>query len=172
MQPIICIYIVNPKLPRNTCLSSSQAFPIIWVCRNSFRCLSYTLTCPIHLPTLTRYLYYTSLSTWFSVFFSISFIVSMPLTSFPALSLLSYLSSYASTTLAFSLWLYLILVPLLLILSHSFLILYFSVTPHSHLIVLISFTSSLLSWLFVAAHVSAPDTNAGLTTVLYSFPFI
>ena len=41
-------------------------------------------------------------------------------------------------------------------LTCSFLILSFSVTPHIHPIILISFTSSLLSSRFVVAHVSPP----------------
>ena len=42
---------------------------------------------------------------------------------------------------------------------------------HIHLSILISFTASLFSRRFVVDHVSAPYSNAGLTTVLYVFPF-
>ena len=47
--------------------------------RNGCEYLSSTLSCPIHLPaiTLSIYLFYTSLSTWFSVFLSISFLVAL-----------------------------------------------------------------------------------------------
>ena len=53
----------------------------------------------------------------------------------------------------------------------SFLILSFFVTPHIHLSILISFTSSLVSWLLVVDRVSDPYTNAGFSTVLYIGPF-
>ena len=48
----------------------------------------------------------------------------------------------------------------------SLLVLSIFVTPHIHHIIIMSFTSSLLSSLFVVAYASAPYTNAGLTTVL------
>ena len=53
----------------------------------------------------------------------------------------------------------------------SFLVLSFLVTPHIHLSILISFTSILDSCRLVVAHVSAPYSITGLTTVLYTFPF-
>ena len=52
-------------------------------------------------------------------------------------------------------------------LTCSFLILSFIVTPYIHLSVLISFTSSLFSGLFVVDHVFAPYNDAGLTSILY-----
>ena len=73
-------------------------------------------------------------------------------------------------------------------LTCSFLILSFFVTPHIHLIIIISFISSIFSWLFFIDHVSAPyshghsslhdlgqdphkDKDVGHTTVLCIFPF-
>ena len=41
------------------------------------------------------------------------------------------------------------------------------VTPHIHFSILISFTSSLFSWLFCVAHVSAPYTNAGCSEIFH-----
>ena len=56
-------------------------------------------------------------------------------------------------------------------LTWSFLMLSFFVIPNIYISILISFTFNLFSWLFVIDHVSAPYTNAGLTTVLYIFLF-
>ena len=58
-------------------------------------------------------------------------------------------------------------VPLIL----SCLILSSLVTPLIHLNILISATSNLFSCAFFTAQVSAPYAIAGLTTVLYTFPF-
>ena len=63
--------------------SSSQAFPIIWGRRNGVEYHSSTLSNPVRPPPLyihSPYLFYTSLSTWFSVFLSISFLVLVHLT--------------------------------------------------------------------------------------------
>ena len=59
-------------------------------------------------------------------------------------------------------------------LTSSILILSFFVTTRIRRCILISFTSSLLSWRFVVGHVSDPYNNVGLTTVPYNsiFPFI
>ena len=43
------------------------------------------------------------------------------------------------------------------------------VTPHIHFSILIAFTSSLFSWLFFVAHVSAPYTNAGCSEIFELF---
>ena len=53
----------------------------------------------------------------------------------------------------------------------SFLILSILVTPLIHLNILISATSNFFSCAFFTAHVSAPYIIAGLTTVLYTFPW-
>ena len=50
-------------------------------------------------------------------------------------------------------------------LTCSFLVLYVYVTPHIHRSIITSFTSMLLSWPFVVAHVSAPYTIAVLDIV-------
>ena len=55
-------------------------------------------------------------------------------------------------------------------LTCSSLVLSFVVTPYVYRSILISFTSSLHSWLFVVHNVSAPCSNADLT-VLCIFPF-
>ena len=60
-----------------------------------------------------------------------------------------------------------VVVPLIL----SFLILSSLVTPLIHLNILISATSNFFSCAFFTAQVSAPYIIAGLTTVLYTFPF-
>ena len=52
----------------------------------------------------------------------------------------------------------------------SFLILSSVVTPHIHRRIPISASSNFISCAFLNAHVSAPFTSAGLTTVLYTFP--
>ena len=56
--------------------------------------------------------------------------------------------------------------PLVIPLMCSFRILSLLVTPHFHLNILISFTSSRASCPLVFAQVSAPYSRAGLTTVL------
>ena len=59
--------------------SSPQAFPIICGRRNRIEYYSSTLSCPVRPHSLTSdilYLFYT-LSTWFSVFLSVSFLVLM-----------------------------------------------------------------------------------------------
>ena len=53
----------------------------------------------------------------------------------------------------------------------SFRILSLLVTPYIHLSILISFIYSRASCSIVVAQVSAPYNRAGLTTVLYTFPF-
>ena len=53
----------------------------------------------------------------------------------------------------------------------SFRIFSLLVTPHIRLSILISYTSSCTYCPLVVAHVSAPYNRAGLTTVLYTFPF-
>ncbi|KAF7653156.1 hypothetical protein LDENG_00086470, partial [Lucifuga dentata] len=57
-------------------------------------------------------------------------------------------------------------------LMYSFLILSILVTPKENLSILVSATSSSASCLFLSATVSKPYNIAGLTTVLYTFPFI
>ncbi|KAF7650345.1 hypothetical protein LDENG_00127500, partial [Lucifuga dentata] len=57
-------------------------------------------------------------------------------------------------------------------LMYSFLILSIFVTPKENLSILVSTTSSSASCLFLSATVSKPYNIAGLTTVLYTFPFI
>ena len=52
--------------------------------------------------------------------------------------------------------------------SYSFI----SYFVHIHRTILISATSNLFSCAFSIAHVSAPYTRAGVTTVLYTFPLI
>ena len=54
----------------------------------------------------------------------------------------------------------------------SFQILSSLVTPLIHLNILIPATSNFFSCAFFTAHVSAPYTIAGLTTVLYTFPWL
>ena len=57
---------------------SSRGFPIIWGRRIGIEYYSSTLSCPVHPPPLTPHfpcLFHTSLSTWFSVFLSVSFLV-------------------------------------------------------------------------------------------------
>ena len=54
--------------------SSALAFPIIWGRRNGYEYHPSTLSCTVRPPPLTPhfpYLFYTSLSTWFSVFLSV-----------------------------------------------------------------------------------------------------
>ena len=67
--------------------SSPLAFPIIWRRRNGYEYHSSTLSCPVRPPPLTPhfpYLFYTTLSTLFSVF-AVSFLVSVHLTFFLSL---------------------------------------------------------------------------------------
>ena len=61
---------MNDVIYENQSSSSSRAFPIIWGVRNSFVFLSSTLSRPLCPPPSAPYfiyLYYTSLSIWFSV---------------------------------------------------------------------------------------------------------
>ena len=80
-------------------LSSSSpppAFPIIWGRRKGVEYHSSTLSCPVRPPPLMPhfpYLFYTSLSTWFFVFLSVSFLVLVHLTFFLACALLPFLTS-------------------------------------------------------------------------------
>ena len=56
-------------------------------------------------------------------------------------------------------------------LTRSFRVVFLLVTPHIHLSILISFTSSRARCRLFVAHVSASYNRAGLTKVLYTFPF-
>ena len=74
-------------MPRSFFCSSSspRVFPIICRRQNGYEYHSSTLSCPVRPPPLTPhfpYLFYTSLSTWFSVFPSVSFLVLVHLTFF------------------------------------------------------------------------------------------
>ena len=63
----------------------SLAFPNICASMNGYEYLSSTLSCPIRPPSLTLhfpYIFYTSLSIWFSVFLSVSFLILVHLTFF------------------------------------------------------------------------------------------
>ena len=96
---------------------AGMVFHFVLSCTSS----SFNLTFSIY-----RYLFYTSLSTWYSVFLFVSFLVLVHLTFFLAHALPP--SLHVRTTYPF-----LCDVLLLLILSHSsFLILSFFVTPHIH----------------------------------------
>ena len=59
--------------------SSPLAFPIIWTHRNGIEYHSSTLSCPVHPPPLKfnpqLSISLLSLSIWFSVFLSVSFLV-------------------------------------------------------------------------------------------------
>ncbi|KAK7086884.1 hypothetical protein SK128_003007 [Halocaridina rubra] len=79
----------------------------------------------------------------------------------PYCQLAGFLSTFSSELSVFSLTGTLIT---------SFLILSLLVTPHIHLNILISATSSFFSCVFFIAHVSAPYIIAGLTTVLCTLP--
>ena len=57
-------------------------------------------------------------------------------------------------------------------LMYSFLILSFLITPMANLSIFISATSISATCFFVTATVSSPYTIVGLTTKLYTFPFI
>ena len=69
--------------------SSPLASPIIRGRSNGYEYHSSTMSCPVHPPTLTTHfphLFDTSLSTWFSLFLSVSFLVLAHLTFFLALN--------------------------------------------------------------------------------------
>ena len=116
---------------------------------------SSTLSCPIRPPHLTPhfpYLFYKNISIWFSVFLSVCFLVLVHLTFFLALPFFLLLAcSYH-----FSLFSVIFFVT-----DATFTDPFtsFFVTPHIHLSIPISITSSLLSWLFVVSHVSEPYTQ-------------
>ena len=78
-----------PLLVYKLCSSSSpQGFPIAWNCRNGFE--YHYLCCSVPPPlthTFHYYFFYTCLSTWFSVFLSVSFLVLVHLTFFVARAL-------------------------------------------------------------------------------------
>ena len=68
-------------------------FCLVWDHRNSFWYLSSTFSCPVCLPHSVPHfphLFYTSLSTWFSVFLSVSFLVLVHLPLFLVLALLPF----------------------------------------------------------------------------------
>ena len=153
--------------------SSPRAFPLIWDRRNGYEYNSSTLYCPVRPPPLTPhflYIFYTSLSTSFFVVLSLfpgtgasnilrsTCPLSLLLTRPHHLSLFSVIFFVTGATFNYPL-------------TWSFSMLSFFLTPHIHRSILISFTSCLFSWLFVVDHVSALYSNAGLTTVLYIFPF-
>ena len=114
-------------------------------CLSSSSMLPCLLCCPLSAPPL---LYSTCPPKIFPVLLFHSLHMAVPLQSFVSIIFLD-----ACTTLV---------VPLMC----SFRILSLLVTPHIHLSILISFTSSRASRLLVVAQVYAPYTRAGLTTVL------
>ena len=132
------------QVGHGTPFSSPQAFPSSGVAGMvSNFCL---LFCPVQYsrPPLTPrflYLFNTSLSTWFSVFLSVSFLVLVRPTFFLACALRSFSEHVL----------------------HLFLHDYTSLS-------ILQFISCLLSWPSVVAHVSPPYTNAGPTTALHIFP--
>ena len=70
-------------LPDLNTFFSSMAFPIVWGRRNGIEYNYSTLSCPVrptHLTPHFPYLFYTSLSTWCSVFLSVSFPLPVHLT--------------------------------------------------------------------------------------------
>ena len=130
----------------------------------------YPVQCILPPPPQFPYLFYTSLSTWFSGFLSISFYgtgasdillstcsSSLLLTCPYHFSLFSVIFYVTGSTFADPF-------------ACSCLILSFFVIPHICRNIIISFTSSLFSWLLVVDRVSDPYTNAGFSTVLYNRP--
>ena len=123
--------------------SSPWAFPIIWGRPNGIEYHYSTLSCLVRPPLTPRfpYIFYTSLSTWFSVFLSISFLILVHLTFFlvRALGHFSYLFSL------FSVMFFVTGATFTDPLKCSFLILTFFVIPHIHRSILVHLQSSFLS---------------------------
>ena len=70
-----------------------SGFPNLRSHRNGFEYCTSTLSCPVRPPPLTPHLpllFYTSLSTWLSVFLSVSFLVLVHLTFYLARALLPF----------------------------------------------------------------------------------
>ena len=84
--------------------SVSSTFPIISGHRNGIEYHSSTLFCPVRPSPLTAhlpYIFYTSLSTWLSVFLSVSFLVLMHLTFFKAYALRHFSSHFSLYSVLF-----------------------------------------------------------------------
>ena len=114
------------------CCSSPRDFTIVWVRRNCIGYHSWISQCPPHLNPHFSHLFHTSVSTLFSFFFSVSFLVQVRLTFF--FVGLRALRRFNVPTCAFF-----FTYPL----PRSFMIVYFFVTPYIHRGILISFTNNL-----------------------------
>ena len=133
-------------LPDLNTFFSSLAFPIVWGRRNGIEYNYSTLSCPVRPTQLTphfAYLFYTSLSTWCSVFLSVSLLVPVH----PTVGLFfvyALLLTYPYRSSIFSVMFYVTGAPFTDPLTRSFLISSFSTTTHIYRSILISFTSSII----------------------------
>ena len=149
--------------------SSSLACPIIWSRRYSwlasFSILPYLLRCPLStLPV--SYLSYTHLSILGLAALFFFSLVCLHLALFSLCAPFSFSSHGRTTSVVFFLIFFDACTTLAVPLMCSFRILSLLVTPHIHLSILISFTSSHAYCPLVVAQVSAPYNRAGPTTVL------
>ena len=148
--------------------SSPWSLPIIWGRRYGIQYHSSTSSCPMRQRL--SYIFYTSLSTWFSIFRSVSFLVMVHLIFFlarafrPFFNMSIPLKPFLCDLLCH--WCYIHWYP-----PHVCFRCYLSYvsthpSQHPHLI--------HLQFLLFAIHccpcLCAPYSNAGLTTVLYVFP--
>ncbi|XP_054648940.1 uncharacterized protein LOC129190355 [Dunckerocampus dactyliophorus] len=155
---------------------SSSSFPLGFSLQGSpqqINCLNLTLSSASSSLTPTTFM--SSFTTSINLFFG------LPLGLLPGSSKLSILLPIYSLSLLWTCPNHLSLASLTLSpkpltcavpLMYSFLILSFLVTPRENLSIFISATSSSVSCLFFIDTVSRRNNIAGLTTVLYSFPFI
>ena len=157
---------VNGSIIVTSSSSSSLACPVIWGRRYSWWSYSSMLPCLSCCP-LETHLCHVSLACHRRF--------GRPLLLFPGMSTSNILLTMCSTFILLT-WPYhfsrfsviflhsctTLVVPLMC----SFRIVSLLVTPHIHICILISFTSSRASCPLVVAQVSAPYNRAGLTTVL------